>query len=351
MKKIVAKTLQDALLKASEDLRCSVVDLEYEIVQNPSTGILGIGRKEAIIIVDEKTSKPSNTQETRNTKSVIQDTNNMGERDLKTPVQPSQAPSAREGLQNKNFDEVIWGVEPKTRETQSSKSVRAVRDSQEQDLRRVDAQDSQKSDSYEGVDSFGFADPWDFAPQGAHSSDSIESSTIDAPISYDELLPKKTRTKQPYSKEAFDEIEREIVELFSYLPFEIDSIKVELYKENVVAVTINGPDCALLIGEKGYRCKAISYLLFNWINPKYGYGVRLEIAEFLRNQERIIDIYLDGIIKIVRAKGSAQTKVLDGVLAYIALGKLRVIFPYKYVSFRTNEEGQRYIVVSDFKPS
>ena len=54
MKKITAKTLQEALLKASEEFRCSVVDLEYEITQNPSAGFLGIGRKDAIIIVDFK---------------------------------------------------------------------------------------------------------------------------------------------------------------------------------------------------------------------------------------------------------------------------------------------------------
>ena len=160
----------------------------------------------------------------------------------------------------------------------------------------------------------------------------------------------KNPARTSYSQEVFDEIKAEVRELFGYLPFAIDSINVEPYKENMVAITLDGPDCALLIGEKGYRYKAISYLLFNWIHPKYGYGVRLEIAEFLRNQEQMIDVYLDSIVRIVRTEGRAQTKVLDGVLAYIALGKLRVIFPHKYISFRLNEEGQRYIIIDDFKP-
>lgn len=34
MKKIVAKTLQEAITKASLELECSVTELDYEIVQN-----------------------------------------------------------------------------------------------------------------------------------------------------------------------------------------------------------------------------------------------------------------------------------------------------------------------------
>lgn len=36
MKKIEAETLENALIIASNDFECSVVDLEYEIIQNPS---------------------------------------------------------------------------------------------------------------------------------------------------------------------------------------------------------------------------------------------------------------------------------------------------------------------------
>ncbi len=40
--------------KASTELSCSVADLDYEIVQNPSSGFLGLGKKEAIIVVESK---------------------------------------------------------------------------------------------------------------------------------------------------------------------------------------------------------------------------------------------------------------------------------------------------------
>lgn len=44
MKKIEADSLEDALIKASNEFNCSVIDLEYEIIQNPSKGFLGFGK-------------------------------------------------------------------------------------------------------------------------------------------------------------------------------------------------------------------------------------------------------------------------------------------------------------------
>ncbi len=43
----------------------------------------------------------------------------------------------------------------------------------------------------------------------------------------------------------------------------------------------------------------------------------------------------------------AKTKSLDGVLVKIALEKLREKFPDKYVSVKSNSDGQ-FVVVNDF---
>ena len=76
-------------------------------------------------------------------------------------------------------------------------------------------------------------------------------------------------------------------------------------------------------------------------------SVRLEIAQFLQNQEAAIDQYLKGIIERVEETGKAKTKSLDGVLVKIALEKLREKFPDKYVSVKSNSDGQ-FVVVNDF---
>ncbi|WP_297574090.1 Jag N-terminal domain-containing protein [uncultured Campylobacter sp.] len=47
--KIEAKTLQEAFSKAAHELECSVTELEYEVIQFPSSGFLGFFQKNAII--------------------------------------------------------------------------------------------------------------------------------------------------------------------------------------------------------------------------------------------------------------------------------------------------------------
>ncbi|MEE6534503.1 Jag N-terminal domain-containing protein, partial [Campylobacter coli] len=47
--RIEAKDLQSALTEASKSLECSVIDLEYEIIQYSKNGFLGFWRKNAII--------------------------------------------------------------------------------------------------------------------------------------------------------------------------------------------------------------------------------------------------------------------------------------------------------------
>lgn len=57
---IEAKDLQTALIEASKQLECSVVDLEYEVIQHAKTGFLGLFRKNAIICIKghKKPQKP-----------------------------------------------------------------------------------------------------------------------------------------------------------------------------------------------------------------------------------------------------------------------------------------------------
>ena len=43
MKKVEADTLEEAYQKAATELVCSITDLEYEVIQHPSKGILGVG--------------------------------------------------------------------------------------------------------------------------------------------------------------------------------------------------------------------------------------------------------------------------------------------------------------------
>ena len=58
MTRVEASTLEKAYSKASEILECSIAELQYEVVQHPSSGILGFMKKNAIIVATSK-KKPS----------------------------------------------------------------------------------------------------------------------------------------------------------------------------------------------------------------------------------------------------------------------------------------------------
>ena len=89
-------------------------------------------------------------------------------------------------------------------------------------------------------------------------------------------------------------------------------------------------------------------MLFNWINSKYELQLRLEIAEFLKNQEEAVGRYLETVYEIVEQEGRAQTKILDGVLVQIALKELRDRYPDKYVVIRSTRDGLKYIIINDY---
>lgn len=159
---------------------------------------------------------------------------------------------------------------------------------------------------------------------------------------------KKNLKEESHSGDKLHEIKQELKDLFSHLPYKINKVEVSLYEPGVLLIDIDGEDSALLIGEKGYRYKALSYLLFNWIHPAYGYNIRLEISTFLQNQEKVMDTQLQNTIMTVHEVGKGQMKAPDGVLTYIALKKLRKAFPNKYVSIKTNLNDEKYIVINDF---
>ncbi|MFP6296138.1 Jag N-terminal domain-containing protein [Helicobacter pylori] len=160
--------------------------------------------------------------------------------------------------------------------------------------------------------------------------------------------PKKNLKEESHNGDKLHEIKQELKDLFSHLPYKINKVEVSLYEPGVLLIDIDGEDSALLIGEKGYRYKALSYLLFNWIHPAYGYSIRLEISTFLQNQEKVMEAQLQSTIMTVHEVGKGQMKAPDGVLTYIALKKLRKAFPNKYVSIKTNLNDEKYIVINDF---
>ncbi|GAA9276432.1 Jag N-terminal domain-containing protein [Helicobacter pylori] len=185
-----------------------------------------------------------------------------------------------------------------------------------------------------------------------HQSAEEKKQKLETKTPQEEIItpkpPKKNLKEESHSGDKLHEIKQELKDLFSHLPYKINKVEVSLYEPGVLLIDIDGEDSALLIGEKGYRYKALSYLLFNWIHPTYGYNIRLEISTFLQDQEKVMEAQLQSTIMTVHEVGKGQMKAPDGVLTYIALKRLRKAFPNKYVSIKTNLNDEKYIVINDF---
>ncbi len=233
--KIEATTLEEAFEEASRLLECSVSDMDITILQHPSKGILGIGKKKAILLAKKR------SQETEK---------------IPEPVTPQ----------------------------------------------------------------------------------------IKEPEIFDNFYKESSDLSM-----IAEEVQKDLQRMFENMCFQIDRIEVKPYDKDTLLIEFGGEDAALLIGKEGYRYKALSYMLFNWINPKYGLQIRLEIAEFLKTQEEMMEKYLAPLIEHIKEEGRGQTKPLDGVLIQIALKKLREAFPDKYVAIKENRRREKYIVVNNFR--
>lgn len=145
------------------------------------------------------------------------------------------------------------------------------------------------------------------------------------------------------------QIGAEIDALLSFLPYEIDAVQTRIEKDSYLDLEITGKDCGLLIGEKGYRYNAIYYLLSIWIKKEYGLGLRLEVADFLKNKEKRIEAYLQEHYDTIISRTSFQSRAFDPLMAGIALRRFREAIPNKYIVAKQISEFESVIVVNEFR--
>ncbi|MDR0408181.1 MAG: Jag N-terminal domain-containing protein [Campylobacteraceae bacterium] len=299
MIQVIADTLEEAYSKAAEELSCSVTELELDVIQYPKKGFLGLGKKNAIVEarkIDgknfahkyEKNSYNKNKSDFHNTQHIKKHTEKYDKYEKKEFPRPH----INEKKEEKNTETTIAAKASLNRHRDVQKKRKPINTGTQFDEK--------------------------------FHKDKVDPSSI------------------------VYEIQEKIKLLFSNLCFEIADINVSVYDDETLLVEIDGADAALLIGKEGCRYKALSYLLYSWVNIKYGFGIRLEIAEFLKNQEEMMGKYLTPIIERIYTQGRGQTKILDGVLIKIALERLRGEFPEKYVGIKNGRDGGRFIVVNDF---
>lgn len=308
MIKIESTTLEEAYQNAASTLECSVTQLKIEVVQYPSSGFLGLFKKTAIIVAIKESSQDMIEKEEK-----VTDTN-KAEKPLDKEQSTPETTKKAKPLISKKQDRPTPKVETKKEKPQTILNDTIMPQS------FVSTQDDEEED------------------------EDVTSYLADYDDEFDNVDGEDLKSTAEIAKI----VQIDINKLFGSICFEIDNIDVSVYDENTLLIEFKGEDVALLIGKEGYRYKALSYMIFNWINTKYQLQLRLEIAEFLKNQEESVSRYLSGVKESVDKDGRAQTKVLDGVLVQIALKELREIYPDKYVAIRSTRDGLKYIIINDY---
>jgi len=289
MKKVEANTLEEAYELAAKELSCSITDINYEVIQYPSKGILGLLKKKAIIVASSK-------QVLKEVETVIV------EKIIEKPV-IKEVVVEKEELPKEE-------IEISNNTTENNETL---------------AKDNEIVDNFFAIDKQSF----DIEKK---EYDSEEESYEEESIVYDELALL---------------IENELKSLLSKSCFSIDVVEVDV-RDNTALIFIDGDDAALLIGKEGYRYNALSYMIFNWLHTKYELFIKLEIAEFLTSQQDMIKNYIKPVIENVEKNGRGKTRTLDGILVQIALEQLREVFPNKYVAIKTGKNGKKFVVVNEF---
>lgn len=321
MKKIEANTLEGAYSKATKEFGCSIVDLDCEIVQHPSSGFMGLFSKSAIIIVAKKTRVEKVIVE--KVVTIQSDTSDN------TKEQTTQEESAKE---ESSTDKTIAKA-PKNKipenaapETESNTNAKIEAKTESKSEAKTETKVENKTEKIV-LDSF-FGD----------SADSKEST---APVE-DKISTHTPKNNVPLQ----ESIEKELKELMSMSCFNIDTVEVDVIKETAY-IFMDGDDAALLIGKEGYRYNALSYLISNWLQNKYKLFIKLEIAQFLASQQEMISSYMKPVIEHVKEQGWGRTRPLDGVLVRIALEQLREEFPGKYVAIKRTKNGDKYVLINE----
>jgi len=307
MKRVEADTLEEAYSKAAKELSCSVTEINYEIVQHPTSGVMGLFKKTAIIIAVKKSAvneeppaikEASTAEKSQEVKAEIEKP--VEKIEEKLVEEKEELPKSKESINIDKFekkeeivDNFFSSTDKKTKETNATKE-----------------------------------------------SSQVEVTSEEAPLFDDDR-------DTPENKKRSIEIEEKIAALMKTACFTIDTVEVDVFN-GIAHIFIDGEDAALLIGKEGYRYNALSYMLFNWINAKYNLYIKLEIAEFIQTQEEMIDNYLKPIAEHIIANGRGKTKPLDGILVQIALEKLRAMFPNKYIAIKTGKDGKKFIIINDF---
>ncbi|SFV89825.1 RNA-binding protein Jag [hydrothermal vent metagenome] len=137
MTKVEAPTLEKAYELAAAKLSCSVTELQYEVIQYPSKGIMGLFSKQAIIVATRVNSSANKTIEP----DILQPIEEVVAKEIVTTLQeeeaPTSTPATEEKAQTHSSDSVVEGFFESDNRTEEPYIDRELSQSIEESLQHL----------------------------------------------------------------------------------------------------------------------------------------------------------------------------------------------------------------------
>lgn len=265
-KKYTAKTVNEAITNASVDLEVPSNRLEYEVIQEPSNGFLGIGSKPAIIqarVKEEKKpepvkepakeAKPVETKEEPEKKAESVRSEEKNVKILTNDVIEQRAAAAAAKTQNETA--------PDSEEFSSKREKNGSRRRYDHDSRR----------------------PYD---KRRHET---------AAVKHEPSRPKPERVVTPKSEEEVAELTTKATEFLSSV-FAAMNLEVKMdtsydQKEGSLNVVFSGNEMGILIGKRGQTLDSLQYLTSLVVNKgKNDYTrIKLDTEDYRGRREETLN--------------------------------------------------------------
>lgn len=266
--RVSAKTVEEAITKATISLGCTSDRISYNVIVQGSNGLFGIGAKPWIIEAWEKDEAEIAKERAAAEKPVAVE---------KATFEKKEAERKRE---SSSVDEKMQSSEKKEEKAYEENKTFSHNSSQEKRERKFE-----KKEGFKGFSRGGY--------------DPIPAPISSAPVkreekSFEGRSPEK-RELTPLSEEEIAAVTKAALEFLSSV-FQGMAMEVELQTEfrnssNELYINLVGPDMGILIGKRGQTLDSLQYLCSLVVNKNHGdeyLRVKLDTEDYRKRREQTL---------------------------------------------------------------
>ena len=329
-KEFRAKTVNDAITDALIELEITSDLIEYEVIEEGSSGLLGLFSKEAVIRARRKEEAAEEEEDLFDIKPQFK----AGS--LMSPQKPKQAKKmGKQSGQDTKADRAEKADKADKAEKSGKDVKAAVKASAGKNAPSSDRENNDSKDHKDNKE----------REQKTVNKTAVKEQLKKAPADQAaEQVPERPVTEdEPFTNKDVDDILKEI---FAKLEIEATVTTTINRGERVVNVIVEGDDTGEIIGKRGQTLDAIQYLLSIVINKEQEayYRVKLDTNNYRERRQKTLENLAKNVAS--KVKKTRKKVVLEPMNPY----ERRVIHSYlqadKYVTTKSEGvEPNRRVVV------